>query len=74
MKDVDLVIHLIAIVGEPACHKDEIIAIKVNYQGTVNIDKCRSSSPVMIFVSTGTNYGKIEGVCREESPLNPLTT
>jgi len=27
----------------------------------------------LIYGSTGSNYGSIEGVCTEESPLNPLS-
>jgi len=73
LKDVDLIIHLAAIVGAPACHKDGRLAEEVNYQGTVNIDKCRSSSQGIVSASTGSNYGKVDGVCTEDSPLNPLS-
>ncbi len=73
VKDVDLIIHLAAIVGAPACRKDERLAEEVNYLGTVNIDKCRDPSQGIIFASTGSNYGAVEGICTEESPLNPLS-
>lgn len=73
VKDVDLIIHLAAIVGAPVCAAHPELAHAVNYQGTVNIDSVRSSSQPIIFASTGSNYGKVEGVCTEETPLHPLS-
>lgn len=74
MNGVDFIIHLAAIVGVPACKKDERLAREVNYQGTVNLDEVRSPSQGVIFASTGSNYGSVEGVCTEETRLDPLTT
>ncbi len=73
LKDADIIIHLAAIVGAPACRKDEKLAEEVNYLGTVNLDKCRDRAQRIIFASTGSNYGAVEGICTEESPLNPLS-
>lgn len=74
LKGVDLAIHLAAIVGAPACLRDERQAEEVNYWGTVNLEQCRDRSQGIIFASTGSNYGAVEGICTEDSPLNPLTT
>ena len=74
MNGVDFIIHLAAIVGVPACKKDERLAREINYQGTVNLDEVRSPSQGVIFASTGSNYGSVEGVCTEETRLDPLTT
>jgi len=73
VKDVDVIIHLAAIVGAPACHRDPRLAEEVNYGGAVNIDKYRSRSQGVIFASTGSNYGAVDGVCTENTPLNPLS-
>jgi nucleoside-diphosphate-sugar epimerase len=74
VKDVDLIIHLAAIVGAPACHRDQRLAEEVNYGGTANINKYRSRLQGVIFASTGSNYGAVEnGVCTEQTPLNPLS-
>lgn len=73
LKGVDLIIHLAAIVGGPACNRNTRLAREVNYHATVTIDKHRHSSQGMIFASTGSNYGKVEGICVEDSPLNPLS-
>lgn len=73
VKDVDLIIHLAAIVGAPVCAAHSDLARAVNYQGTVNLDSVRSVSQPIIFASTGSNYGKVDGVCTEDTPLKPLS-
>ncbi len=74
VEGVDAIIHLAAIVGAPACNKDLRVADEVNYRGTVNIDRARNPSQKLIFASTGSVYGAIEGICSEESELAPLTS
>ena len=73
MKDHDVVIHLAAIVGYTACRKDERRSHEVNHQGTKNVVDGLDGSQLLMYGSTGSNYGKVEGVCTEESPLNPLS-
>jgi len=71
LKDVDLLIHLAAIVGYPACKAKPELAYDINYIATRNIvEKC--NVPI-IFPSTGSIYGHIENICDEETQLNPLT-
>src|SRR5574341_130028 len=73
-KGVDVIIHLAAIVGYPACKKYEQLAHDVNYVGTKIVDKSRERQQRIIFASTGSNYGALIGdFCTEETPLNPLT-
>ncbi len=68
----DLVIHLAAIVGYPACNKDQRRAKEVNINGTENIVKNLLPNQKFIFASTGSNYGEIKtGKCTEQTPLNP---
>ena len=74
VQGVDHVVHLAAIVGAPACRKDERLAWEVNVQGTTNVDGCRRPSQGLILASTGSNYGALDCVCTEETPLNPLST
>ncbi len=71
---VDIVIHLAAIVGAPACRRDPKLAEDINHNGTVNIDKARDKSQKLIYASTGSVYGALKDICTEESPSNPLTT
>lgn len=73
VESVDVIFHLAAIVGAPACNRDVKVAEEINYQGTVNIDSVRNESTKLIYASTGSVYGKIEDVCTEDSPTNPLS-
>ncbi len=69
----DMIIHLAAIVGAPACKKYRKAAGAINYHGTVNMDNARDDSQKLIYASTGSVYGALEEVCTEESPTNPLS-
>jgi len=73
LADADVIIHLAAIVGYPACKKDERLAREVNVGATLLINGARSADQPLLFASTGSNYGEVEGICTEETPLNPLT-
>ena len=68
--DVDGVIHLAAVVGFPACKKSPIDSESINIDGTCNILNMTDGKP-FVFASTGSVYGKIEGICTENSSLNP---
>ena len=73
LQGVDVIVHLAAIVGAPACAKDEQLADSVNYQATVLIDRLRDRSQGFVMASTGSNYGTVDHVCTEETPLQPLS-
>lgn len=71
--DADVIIHLAAIVGYPACRKDPDLAESVNVTGTKNVIAATSNNQLILYGSTGSNYGSIDEVCTEETPLNPLS-
>ena len=73
LEGVDIVIHLAAIVGAPACARDPRTAEEINYEATEMINRCRKPHQGMIFASTGSNYGAVNDVCTEETELNPLS-
>ncbi len=73
LKDMDAVIHLAAIVGYPACLKSPELAKAVNVGVTRSLYRNRTPDQPIFFASTGSNYGRVEGICTEETPLNPLT-
>lgn len=74
---VNDVIHLAAIVGDPACSKQPELATQINWEASKYLfDKCNESGiNKFIFASTCSNYGKMEGdsFLNEESPLNPVS-
>ena len=73
VKDKDIIIHLAAIVGFPACRMNPKAAKDVNVKGTINLINACSQEQVILYGSTGSNYGTISGICTEETPLNPLS-
>jgi nucleoside-diphosphate-sugar epimerase len=69
VEGVGAIIHLAAIVGFPDCASQPGLAETVNVQGTKNMLMVADGRP-FAFASTGSVYGKVEGICTEESPLN----
>ena len=72
-KGKDAVVHLAAIVGFPACKNNPQLTKDVNVQGTVNLIEACDPGQAILYGSTGSNYGSVEGICTEESKLNPLS-
>ena len=74
----EAVILLAAIVGEPACNRDQENALKTNLHGARNVLSIAKRAGVarFIFSSTCSNYGISDAndFVTEESPLKPLST
>jgi nucleoside-diphosphate-sugar epimerase len=71
--DVDYIIHLAAIVGEPSCKQYESSVYKVNTGATNWISECAYNYDIpLLFLSTCSNYGKTGKIVTEDSPLEPL--
>ena len=74
LRGVDAIIHLAAIVGFPACHKDPVLARTTNVDGTLNLLRHRHPDQVFLFPSSLSNYGTVVGqVCTEEMEPQPIT-
>jgi nucleoside-diphosphate-sugar epimerase len=74
----DAVVHLAAIVGDPACKREPELATRTNWDAAVHLaEKARAASiPRFVFASTCSNYGKMPdstGYVTEESPLAPVS-
>jgi nucleoside-diphosphate-sugar epimerase len=72
LEDVDHIIYLAAIVGAPLCDKEPELATRVNVNGAEIINKLRGRIPI-VYTSSGSVYGKLDEICSEESPVNPLS-
>lgn len=70
LPDVDLIVHLAAVVGYSQCDNCPDQTFKTNVSGTENI--ARLNKPT-IFFSTGSVYGEIGDVCNELIAVNPKT-
>jgi nucleoside-diphosphate-sugar epimerase len=78
IQDVQAVVHLAAIVGDPACAQQPESAREINWDASRALfELCHSTSTVkrFIFASTCSNYGKMagDGFVDEESPLKPVS-
>jgi len=73
IKGNDIIVHLAAIVGYPACRSFPDLAKSVNVDGTKVLMKYLSPDQRVIYASTGSNYGKVDDVCTEETELKPLS-
>lgn len=67
----DLIIHLAAVVGYPACNKAPDIAVRCNVGGTTAVLRNKEKHAPVLFASTCSNYGEQNGLVTEDTPLNP---
>jgi nucleoside-diphosphate-sugar epimerase len=78
LEGIRSVVHLAAIVGDPACAQQPELAREINWEASRRLfDLCNSDSNVgsFIFASTCSNYGKVpgDGFVNEESTLSPVS-
>lgn len=76
-QDLDAVVHLAAIVGDPACREQPDLAKRTMRDGsTLLFELCeRHNVGKFIFASTCSNYGRMDGdtTVDEDSPLRPVS-
>jgi nucleoside-diphosphate-sugar epimerase len=77
-KNIHAVIHLSAIVGDPACKRDPDRARAVNLTAATHLFELAKNTQVarFIFASTCSNYGKMadpNAFVDENSPLTPVS-
>jgi nucleoside-diphosphate-sugar epimerase len=75
MQGVDAVVHLGAIVGDPACALDEALTIQINLTATRMIAEVAKGVGVnrFIFASTCSVYGASDELLDERSVLRPVS-
>jgi nucleoside-diphosphate-sugar epimerase len=75
VKGVDAVLHLAAIVGDPACEQDRQSALEINYAATrmlIEIAKGHGISR-FAFASSCSVYGATDEVMDENSSVQPIS-
>ena len=75
LQEQDIIIPLAAIVGFPACAKDETAAVSTNYDAIDLLLSLRTKVQKIIFPCTNSGYGMGAGeqFCTEESPITPIS-
>ncbi len=78
LEGVGTVVHLAAIVGDPACKKYPELAIETNKNGSELLCEMAMEAGVsrFVFASTCSNYGAMsepDGYVDETSPLSPVS-
>lgn len=75
---IDGIVHLAAIVGDPACKLEPDLARKTNLDASIHLMESARKYHVsrFVFASTCSNYGKMkdsDDFVDETSPLNPVS-
>ncbi len=75
MRNVDAVIHLAAIVGDPACALNAELTTEINYAATRLLVEVAKGAGVgrLIFASTCSIYGASDFLMDERSATNPIS-
>jgi nucleoside-diphosphate-sugar epimerase len=77
LKGTDAVVHLAAIVGDPACARQPKLAREVNLDGTRALvrDSAEAGVERFVFASTCSNYGRTDkdGFVDEKGELKPIS-
>jgi nucleoside-diphosphate-sugar epimerase len=75
LKKADVIIPLAAIVGAPACDRDNTAARSINTEAVRLIAKNAGKQQIIIIPNTNSGYGvgQKDKFCTEETPLNPIS-
>jgi len=78
LEGISAVVHLAAIVGDPACEKNKQLATEVNKEASQMLSTLAKEQEIrrFIFASTCSNYGRMEakdGYVDETSRLKPIS-
>lgn len=78
LQGIDAIVHLAAIVGDPACKKFSEEAQQTNWEASVSLFESAEKAGVkrFVFASTCSNYGKMpdpDQMVTEESALHPVS-
>ena len=74
LKNADIILPLAALVGFPLCRDNPRDAKEINYEINQWIADNKSRDQRVIYPCTNSGYGTgADGICTEESPLNPVS-
>jgi nucleoside-diphosphate-sugar epimerase len=75
VRSADVIIHLAAIVGAPACDRDPTLAVGVNFDSVVLLNRLCSPQQLVLYPNTNSGYGATSGetFCTEDTSLEPIS-
>lgn len=76
LKGMDVVVHLAAIVGQPACNRNTEEAYETNQVATINLFNKVTEMQIsrFVFASTCSNYGMLSGeIATEKTHVEPTS-
>jgi nucleoside-diphosphate-sugar epimerase len=75
VKGVESIVHLAAIVGDPACEQDRQTALETNYAATRMLIEIAKGARVrsLVFASSCSVYGSSENLMSERSAVEPIS-
>lgn len=75
ISSVDAVIHLAAIVGQPACDRLPKESQDVNVEATKRLVTILGKDQYLCYPNTNSGYGTSgDEICTEETPMNPISS
>src|SRR5262245_12452613 len=75
VRHADVIVHLAAIVGAPACDRDPLLATSVNLDSARLLGRLCSPNQLVLYPNTNSGYGATTGesFCTEDTPLLPIS-
>lgn len=75
VKGVDSIVHLAAIVGDPACEQDRQTALEINYAATRMLMEIARGNGIerLVFASSCSVYGATDQMMTEKSVVEPIS-
>lgn len=78
LQDCQSVVHLAAIVGDPACRQEPELATSINRDASISLYELaeKAACERFVFASTCSNYGRMKDpsvMMDEDSPLAPIS-
>ena len=75
VREADVILHLAAIVGAPACDRDPELATSVNLGSARLLKRLCSPWQTVVFPNTNSGYGatSADSYCTEDTPINPIS-
>ena len=73
IKNQEVIYHLAAISGLPACRQNPALAMSINYDATKKLVRLLSKNQMIVYASTTSLYGVSDKICTEDLKVKPVS-